>query len=815
MTTKIRIAALLAVALFPLTLTAQGEAVAPRQKFLTGDAVTQRVAGLEQPVEILRDRWGIAHIYAQTEHDLFFAQGYNAARDRLFQFELWRLQATGTAAAIFGEKELKRDIGARLHRYRGDLNQELTYYHPNGVAIVDAFVAGVNAYIAATERDPALLPMEFGLLGIKPQRWTPAVVISRHQGLLANLTSEVALAKLISSIGPERVRKLQYFQGGDPVLQADPALDLAALPDNVLELYTAFRQPVKFDPQYIVAAHRNDRQSYQQLAANLAEDMLTPKRDIGSNNWIIHGSRTENGYPLMANDPHRAITVPSLRYWVHLVGPGWNVIGGGEPVLPGVSIGHNEHGAWGLTIFGSDNEDLYVYDTDPANPNAYKYQGRWEPMRIEHDKIAVKGRPAVAVTYKFTRHGPVLFEDTKAHKAYALRAAWLEQGGAPYLASLRMDQARTWEEFRAACAHNHIPAESMIWADRAGNIGFQATGIRPLRPNWQGLLPVPGDGRYEWNGFLPIKSLPHEFNPAKGFWVTANNYLMPRDFKFPQAMTYQWAESFRADRIEELLGGGRRFNIAEVALVQNDELSLPARRLVPLLQDVSISDTKVAAARDLLVHWNAVLAKESTAAGLYSVWQRKLLDNFKVLILGESLAAASPTLHPSMKRMIDQLYAPDGDFGADSTAGRDALLVRSLEQAVAQLSKDIGPDMTQWRYGQEKLHHVLIHHPLSPAVREDIRKQLEVGTAPRGGDEYTIVATGSGNQQAGGSFKIIADTEDWDNSVGQNTPGQSGDVRSPHYRDLFTMWAQGKYFPAAYSRAKVESVTAERHKLMP
>ena len=257
----------------------------------------------------------------------------------------------------------------------------------------------------------------------------------------------------------------------------------------------------------------------------------------------------------MANDPHRVIEAPSLRYWVHLVAPGWNVIGGGEPVLPGVSIGHNEHGAWGLTIFGSDSEDLYVYETNPANPNEYRYQGRWEAMRVVPDTIPVKGQADAKVELKFTRHGPVLHEDRANRRAYALRAAWMEQGGAPYLASLRMNQARTWEEFRDACSYNRMPSENMVWVDRKGNIGWQAAGIAPLR-SWSGLLPVPGDGRFEWEGYLPITALPSEVNPARGYVATANHYLFPNDYAYDAARHWTWADPYRARRIEEVLGSG-------------------------------------------------------------------------------------------------------------------------------------------------------------------------------------------------------------------------------------------------------------------
>ena len=481
-------------------------------------AVTLDVAGLSQPVEVLRDRWGINHIYAKNEPDLFFVQGYTAARDRLFQFELWRRQATGTVAEILGPKELKRDIGTRLHMFRGDLKAELNWYHPRGEAIITAYVRGVNAYIAEALRSPSTLPIEFTMLGITPAPWTPEVIISRHNALLSNIGQELNMAQAVRVLGAEKVKEIQYFQGGDPNITPDPAVDLSLLNSSILDLYNAFRRPIVFG-------------SAAQAPEPGALELSQRDEDIGSNNWVVSGKLTQSGYPLMMNDPHRNQSAPSLRYWVHLVAPGWNVIGGGEPVLPGVSIGHNEYGAWGLTIFGTDSEDLYVYETNPANPNQYRYRGAWEDMRVVKDTIRVKGAAPVSVDLKFTRHGPVLFEDAAHRKAYALRAAWMEPGSAPYLASLRMNQAKSWEEFVEACTYSRIPSENMVWADRKGNIGYQAVAITPLRPNWSGLVPVPGDGRYEWNGYLPINALPHAANPDKGYVVTANNYLFPPDFQ--------------------------------------------------------------------------------------------------------------------------------------------------------------------------------------------------------------------------------------------------------------------------------------------
>ena len=788
------------------------------------------MAGLSQPVEIRRDRWGINHIYARSETDLFFAQGYSAAKDRLFQFELWRRQATGTLAEVVGRRELERDRGARLHMFRGDLDAELAHYHPRGKAIIEAFVQGVNAYIAETERQPSLLPVEFRALGLTPGRWTPAVVISRHQSLTANLSEEVRHMRALKHMTAEALKELIYIQGGNPVFSLDAALDARTFPDEVLRLYNAFRNPVEFVPEDVIAelrgapraasASTSDSRLPAHAFAGAAadrpdEDAINP-RDIGSNNWVVSGARTQSTFPILANDPHRAQSAPSLRYWVHLVGPGWNVIGGGEPVLPGVSIGHNEFGAWGLTIFGNDSEDLYVYDVNPANANEYRYHGQWEAMKLVADTIPVKGEKPVTVEHRYTRHGPVIFEDRANRKAYALRAGWMEPGSAPYLASLRMGQARTWEEFREACGYNRMPAENMVWADRTGTIGWQAAGIQPMRRNWSGLLPVPGDGRYEWDGYLPITALPHEMNPNRGFVATANHYLFPNDYPFPEAMHYTWADPYRAARITEVLGSGRLFSVAEMARLQNDDLSIPARALVPLLKDVGVASPATAKARDLLMGWDFVMDKASVPAGVYGMWQRRLFANVRELMMPAAAREALGQNFVSVKRIIDWLYAPDGRFGADPTAGRDALVARSLDEAVAELGKRFGPDMAKWQWGQEGYHHALIRHPLASAVNDATRAKLNVGPLPRGGNGETVSATGGAdNQTSGGSLKLIADTENWDNSIGLNTPGQHGNPESPMYRNLFEMWAKGRYFPVAYSRAKVESVTESVTQLTP
>ncbi len=774
------------------------------------------VSGLLEPVEILTDRWGIAHIYAENESDLFFAQGFNAARDRLFQFELWRRQATGTTAEILGSRALARDIGARLHMFRGDLKEELNHYHPRGQAIIEAFVAGINAYIAETERQPDLLPIEFELLGITPEPWTPAIVISRHQGLVSNLTRELAYGRAIDAIGSGEVSELSWFRPGNPTLDLDPAIDGSLLTEDILETYRAFRRPVRFIPDDIAVEYRGNQEAFNRLASLIPSELdLAEFGDaIGSNNWVVGGSRTLSGYPLMANDPHRVQQAPSLRYWIHLVAPGWNVIGGGEPTLPGVSIGHNEYGAWGLTVFGQDNEDLYVYDTNPENSQQYRYRDSWEDMRVIEEQFIVEGElTKTSIELKFTRHGPVLYEDVANRKAYALRAAWMDIGSAPYLASLRMDQATSWEEFRDACRYSRLPSENMVWIDTDKNIGYQAVGVSPIRPNWSGLVPVPGDGRYEWDGYLPIEDLPHVFNPEADYFATANNFMVPENYAYMNALHYTWGDEMRAVRLAEVLGSGRRHTLVDMMQLQHDELSVPARNLVPLLDGVTITDTRIAAVRRKLLDWDFVLDQRSTEAAIYVAWERQLLDRVTKLFIPQ---AVQELLSLNMKRVIDWLSAPDGRFGPDPVDGRNALLVDTLSEAISHLQSRLGPNMTQWQYGDARYKHALIRHPLGAAVRSDLRDQLDVGPVSRGGYGRTVNNTGnSDNQTSGASFRIIADSENWDNSVGTNSPGQSGDPDNVHYRDLFDLWARGQYFPIFYSREKVESVVEQTTNLEP
>ena len=772
-----------------------------------------QIAGINEPVEIIVDQWGIPHIYANNEADLFFAQGFNAARDRLFQFEIWRRQTNGTVAEILGERELKRDIGTRLFRFKGDIKEEMNYYHERGELIITSYVKGVNAYIELTEKNPALLPIEFELLGIQPQKWTPEVVISRHQGLLGNIGAELNVGRQVALIGVEKTKELNWFHPHDPKLEIDPKIQPEWLLKDILGLYNAYRRPVKFQPQDLIGDAANNWKDYQNLAEADAPGydymMQEEKQYWGSNNWVVTGEHTHSGYPMMANDPHRTQSTPSLRYMAHLVAPGWNVIGGGEPEIPGISIGHNEYGAWGLTVFRTDAEDLYVYEVNPDNTNQYKYNGEWKDMILEQDTIAVKGRASEAVVYKYTHHGPVVFEDKENNIAYAIRCGWQEVGGSPYLASLRMDQAKNFEEFRAACNYSHIPGENMIWADKEGNIGWQAVGIAPVRPNFSGMVPVPGDGRYEWSEYLPIIEKPNVYNPPSGIFATANENVTSVKYPHKNALAYQWSDPYRGNRVAEVLNTGRKHSLMDMAALQTDYYSIPARNLIPLLKNLEASNQRVETARKMLVNWQEYqLNKNSVEAGIYVAWENALKKNMTALVVPQEV---QPYFNIQLKRVIDWLVTPDSKFGKNTLQGRDQFLIDALEDAVNSLTTRLGTDLSKWQYGQEKYKHIQLKHPMSNAVKASIREKLDVGPMPRGGNGYTVNSTGGNdNQSSGASFRMIVDTGDWDQCLGTNSPGQSGNPDDPFYDNLFKLWAQDQFFPVFYSREKVEGVAAKR-----
>jgi penicillin amidase len=767
------------------------------------------VEGLKQSVEILRDQWGINHLFTQNQHDLFFAQGYAAAQDRLFQFEIWRRQATGTVAEILGARELKRDIGTRLFKYRGDLDRELNHYHPEGKAIIEAYVSGVNAYIKSVINTPEKLPLPFKILGIEPQPWTAEVVISRHQGLLGNIGQELEIGRAVALIGPEKVKDLLWLHPQEPVLDLDPKIDQQLLFEDLLAPYFAFRKGVQFEPRDLQPEYRTaEAISLLNQFNELSKDSLA----IGSNNWVVAGSKTVDGNTYMANDPHRTIAVPSLRYMAHLVAPGWNVIGGGEPEIPGISIGHNGIGAWGLTVFRTDGEDLYQYELNPKNPLQYKYKGEWKDFKIIEEVVKVKDGPNETIKLYYSHHGPITYLNKKALKAYGVRCAWLEPGGSPYLASLRMDQAQSWEEFRNACNYSHIPGENMIWADKNGTIGWQAVGIAPVRNHSSGLVPVPGDGSYDWDGYLPIIQKPNELNPKSGFIATANQNVTSEDYEHWNAIGFSWSDPYRGDRVNEFLESKNHLNMEDMRRLQTDVASLPARTLIPLLLELPL-DPQLAQLQNKFSNWNQRLEPTSIEAGIYVAWEDEIQRLAHDKFVPENVKKHLGKLQ--LKRILDWIQKPkDSPFKSDSS--RNSFLMEAFKNAVGNLKKSLGEEPLQWQYGQETYKHSSITHALGAVASSQYAKKLNLPSLPRGGNAYTPGSTGSNKRQSSGaSFRMIVNTGDWDATIGTNAPGQSGNPDSPFYTNLYEDWAKDVYFPVYYSKEKIEEHLYKRTLLTP
>src|SRR5271169_201334 len=748
---------------------------------------TANVHGLQKSVRVQRDRWGVAHIYAQNEHDLFFAQGFVVAQDRLFQMELWKRSGQGRLAEILGPSYVKRDTNARLLRFRGDMDAEYKSYSPDTKEILEAFTSGINAYIEEIQKPGGIgLPPEFQLAGFKPEPWKPEDCLNRlaAYSVTGNGVSELHNAQLVALLGPQKAAELLEL---DPPVKLDPVpgMDLSGLSPALLENLVGSDVPLHF--------------------------LETPVQ--GSNNWTVSGSLTASGKPFLANDPHRVIAEPSLRYIVHLVAPGWNVIGAGEPGLPGVAAGHNEKIAWGFTIFGLDQQDFYLARLMPIDPDQYETERGWQRMLVRNETINVHGGSAVSVTLKFTRHGPVLWEDGK--RALVLHWVGEEPGTAGYLGSLALDRAQNWQEFEQAMPRWKVPSENIVYADRDGNIGEHSTGLAPLRKNWTGLLPVPETGGFEWNGFVPNAELPHSYNPASGFVATANHKMIPENYGY--AVGVQWASPERFLRISEVLSAAaksrHKLSLADMENLQNDVVSLPARDLQVLLKPAAGKAPSGSA--KLLLDWDCAVTVDSTAATLYEFWDAELRDAVtKLVVPAEALKIAGKFALPEI---LQELSHPSVTvFGPNPEAARDALLLQTLQAAEQKLSAKLGPDPKNWTWGN--LHRVLFTHPLGK-VTPAAGALFDRGPFPRPGDGSTVDATYFGgasfDQLAGASYREIFDLSDWDNAAAVNVPGQSGQPGSVHYDDLLPLWVNGQYFPLRYSKPSVDRETTDILELKP
>jgi penicillin amidase len=761
------------------------------------------VRGLEKTAHITIDHWGIPHIFAATRHDAFFLQGYNAARDRLWQIDLWRKRGLGILSKSFGSSFVEQDRASRLFLYRGDMAREWAAYAPGAHEVAQAFVDGVNAYVAEVDAGSKPLPIEFKLTHSAPDEWSADDVVRiRSHALVSNVTSEVSRARVacLAGLSADRLRRKLEPEHATRVPEGLSACDV---PDDVLKDYRLGTGTVSFTTLQSEPKKSADARAPEQLADSEA----LARTSEGSNNWVIAPSHSVTGHAILANDPHRTLGVPALRYIVELNAPGLALIGAGEPALPGIALGHNERTAFGITIFNIDQEDLYVYVLKPGEPDLYRYKDSYEAMKVVKETIEVKGEAPRTVELRFTRHGPVLYTDTKNNRAFALRTVWNEPGASGYFGSSRMWDAQTWSDFLKASNAWGAPPLNLLYADAAGNIGWAPGGLVPIRPNWDGLLPVPGDGRYEWQGFLRGRDLPSVENPKSGWFATANEMNLPAGYPAEaRRISFEWSDPSRIARIKEVLGAKAKLTLADSMALQTDSHSAESARLIALLAPLSSPDPLLARALTILKAWDHDETVSSNAAAIYEVWVTKHLPQALAQKLAPAAAKIVAGPGASLDATVSLLERPDLTFGSDPPAARDALLLASLGEAVTELEQTLGSDPETWSWG--RLHHATFEPAAAVLADPELRAQMTVGPLEIPGSASTPrAATYRASDFAaisGASVRMVLDTGNWDNSVAINTPGESADPLSPHYRDLFPLWAAGDYVPLLFSRAAVE-----------
>lgn len=773
--------------------------------------VSHAVPGLASEVVINVDTWGVPHIYAAGQDDLFIAQGFNAARERLFQIDLWRRRGLGRLSEVFGPGYADMDRAARLFLYRGDMKAEWSAYGKTIRRIVSQFVLGINAFIDLCTDDPRLLPPEFRALNYRPEAWNPDDLVRiRSHGLTHNVRQELLRALTYRDFGPdmEGVRRTLDPPHG---LHVPDGLDLSSLTTDILRDYKLATAPVVLTATGPRVSVQNEMQ--------------------GSNAWVVGPSRTSTGRPVLANDPHRGLTLPSLRSLVHLCAPGIDAIGAGEPALPGVSIGHNERVAFGLTVFPIDQEDLYCYKINPENENEYWYQGRWTPMITRSESIYVAGSGDQKIQLQWTRHGPVIYRDLGRRTAFAVRTVWLEPGTAPYLSSIRYLTAHDADEFVEATDGWLAPGENQMYADVTGTIGWRACGLVPRRPNWDGTMPVPGDGRYEWDGFYDIKRLPAERDPDRGWAATANEMNIPEGLDIGGPVTYDWPSGYRKRRIDEVLSGSTSVSVGQSSDLQCDYVNVAARPIIAALRSCVSHDADAQLGLSLLKTWDCDESASSGPAALFEIWHR---HHLRPMLLGCVLRqmARGETAPGVMERTFPEDLM-SGDMRPDLTiianprllcsscdeedalAALESILVTSLANAVREAKERMGMHPHEWRWGL--LHHSRLDHPAKALIPND-GDWTTVGPAARGGSGSTVGNTNCDSdflEVSGATFRLVMDVGEWDNSLAINAPGQSGDPRSEHYADLFSTWAEDGTFPLLYSRAQVDSHTEAKIHLIP
>ncbi len=730
---------------------------------------TVRVQGLGDPAEVVRDRWGIPHIFARSARSVFFAQGFVHAQDRLWQMELNRRTAAGRLSEIFGEAALPTDRFLRTLGLRRVAEAHLGAVSPQTKQNLEAYAAGVNAFIAQAR---GRLPIEFVLLRFAPEPWTPA--------------DSLSYGKLMA-----------WVLGGDWRMEILRQQLVERFGEGALERLLPDYPP---DAPSITGGWRLPGTGLQSLPG------------IGSNNWVVAGDRTETKTPLLANDPHLEAQMPSIWYLMHLSGGPYDVAGATFPGTPGVIVGHNRDIAWGVTNANPDVQDLYIERFHPEDPTRYLHKGQWIPATVVRETIKVKGRsePVVEIV-RITRHGPILNNVVRGlHATLALRWTALESSNIIEAVD-GINRATTWEEFRQALRAWDAPSQNFVFAHRNGEIGYQMPGLVPVRAKGTGAMPAPGwTGEYEWTGWLPFEALPSVHRRA-GFIVTANNRIAPPGY--PHFLGRDWDVGYRARRITALLSEGTH-SAQTFGRIHMDVTSLPGQALVEALRSVRILDPALQPLFAELLAWDGVLAPSSRPAAVYQALLEALIrEVFRTPLDDATFARYQREFEGAVQTLLALLRDPSSGWWRGS---RDRLVEAALRDAVRTLEGRLGSNRDRWRWG--RLHQPTFVHPIG---RIKALGWIFNTTPPEvGGDAFTVNNSAFNpeepfRQVIVASYRQILDPADWDRSLVIHTTGQSGLPFHRHYRDYAGRWARGEYVPLLFSRQKIEEAAAGRLVLAP
>lgn len=774
-------------------------------------ATTLRLAGLTSSVTVRRDERGIAYIEATNESDLFFAQGYTTASDRLFQMELFRRTARGELSEIFGKTTLDEDKRHRAFGFAQLAEAQLALMPAKLRRALEDYARGVNAFIES--RDAKTLPPEFQILQLKPRPWSAAdsLVVSKLFDESLSITWPLDLTRAAFSDLPQAQREALFPETSplDVILVGSD--NAATKKRTTASIINTPSQSGSVEAETMRAVAEDEALRLR----SLARLGLYAIDNAASNNWVVNGQHTLTGKPLLANDPHLQPSAPSIWYMVHLSAPGLRAAGVSVAGLPGIAIGHNEQIAWGVTSLEADVQDLYVEKFDPQNPRRYQTPSGWREAEIRHEDIKVRkgfmSAETETVPYEVTvtRHGPIILE--RDAKRYALRWTALERDANLSHAFYAINYARNWAEFSAAFKDYAGPAFNMIYADTNGHIGYYGVGRFPIRKSGDGKLPYDGTtDEGEWTGFIPFAQLPHLYDPPSGIIVTANSRITGHSY--PYKLTVVPLAAYRARRIYNLLQAKPKFTIEDFRAVQGDTYSISGitlrdafvKELMPTVQ--TGSDDKLLAHLRLLKDWDGHVRPESRAALLAA----HLRDNFRKRILTGALgeARAKQYGYSNADTFIDWLLTENPAAWLPKEFKSYAELMRAAyDDSIKELTKSYGADDTLWTWGREALAR--FPHPLAPAPL--IGQQFVIPPFPQQGSTSSFPTVNRGSSV---SMRLIADPADWDRTQQGIALGVSGIPTSPHWKDQLDDWRNvtPRVFPftkRAVAAAAMETITLE------